>query len=131
MLDKIQLGTDNAESLSESIKMLKPSLLVKIIDAYKMDQAMIFCRTKVDCDNLEIYLGDVPTARKGPMIDTEYSCVVVHSDKSQQERTANIKKFKDGEVRFLICTDVAARGIDVHELPYMISTFIFFVLLLI
>jgi ATP-dependent RNA helicase DDX1 len=115
------LGSENPESISEAIKMLKPSLLVKIINAYKMDQAMIFCRTKVDCDNLEQYLTDVPTARKGPMIDAEYSCATIHSDKSGPERAASIKKFKDGEVRFLICTDIAARGIDIHELPYMIS----------
>lgn len=43
----------------------------------------------------------------------EYSCVCVHSDRSVPERRDNLQKFKDGEARFLICTDVAARGIDV------------------
>jgi len=33
----------------------------------------------------------------------------------------NLERFKTGEVRFLICTDVAARGIDIKELPYVIS----------
>jgi superfamily II DNA/RNA helicase len=58
---------------------------------------------------------------EGAMIETEYSCAVVHSDRIQKERDANLKKFKGGEVRFLICTDAAARGLDIKELPYMIS----------
>lgn len=39
----------------------------------------------------------------------------------QQERSANLEAFRDGLVRFLICTDVAARGLDIQELPYVIS----------
>ena len=74
VIDKVQLGSENAESLSEGIKMLKPSILVKIIDAYKMDQAMIFCRTKVDCDNLEHYLSDIATVRKGKAIKSKNVC---------------------------------------------------------
>lgn len=62
---------------SQGIKLLKPALLTNIIDAMKMDQAMIFCRTKVDCDNLEEYFNSIG-GKKGPMIDTKYSCVVVH-----------------------------------------------------
>jgi ATP-dependent RNA helicase DDX1 len=56
------------------------------------------------------------------MIDTEYSCVVVHSGLRQKDRSGNIQKFKDGGARFLICTDVAARGIDISGLPFVIST---------
>jgi hypothetical protein len=53
------------ERLSESIKVLKPLLLMRIIGAYKMDQAMIFCRTKLDCDNLEEYMNACNTRKKG------------------------------------------------------------------
>jgi len=81
---------------------------------------MIFCRTKIDCDNLEAFMRSI-SGKKGPMIDTEFSCVVVHSDRQQRERTANLQAFKDGEARFLICTDVAARGLDIRGLPYMIN----------
>jgi len=42
--------------LSEAVKLLKVQYLVKAIDAHKMDQAIIFCRTKLDCDNAESYL---------------------------------------------------------------------------
>ena len=48
----------------------------------------------------------------------EYSCVCLHGDRRPQERKANLQSFKDGEVRFLICTDVAARGIDARGIPF-------------
>eukprot|EP01119_Soliformovum_irregulare_P021493 TRINITY_DN7167_c0_g1_i1.p1 TRINITY_DN7167_c0_g1~~TRINITY_DN7167_c0_g1_i1.p1 ORF type:complete len:648 (-),score=201.49 TRINITY_DN7167_c0_g1_i1:46-1989(-) len=108
------------EGYSEAIKQLKPILLVKIIESLKMDQAMIFCRTKQDCDNLQSYFGSMG-AQKGPMAGKEFSSVCLHSDKSQKEKQMNLQAFKDGEVRFLICTDIAARGIDVSGLPYMIN----------
>ena len=44
------------ECLSEAVKVLKAEYLVKAISAHKMDQAIIFCRTKLDCDNIERYL---------------------------------------------------------------------------
>ena len=44
------------EALSEAVKVLKAEYLVKAITAHNMDQAIIFCRTKLDCDNIENYL---------------------------------------------------------------------------
>lgn len=44
------------ESLSEAVKILKVEYLVTAINAHRMDQAIIFCRTKLDCDNVEQYL---------------------------------------------------------------------------
>ncbi len=51
----------------------------------------------------------------------EYSCAVLHGDRSPDERAANLSGFQQGRVRFLIATDVAARGIDVQGLPYMVN----------
>lgn len=48
-----------SESLSEAVKILKVGYLVKAIQEHKMDQAIIFCRTKLDCDNVERYLIDL------------------------------------------------------------------------
>lgn len=73
---------------------------------------MIFCRTKLDCDNLESYLKSF-----GP----EFSCVCLHGDRKPAERKSNLEAFKSGKVKFLICTDVAARGLDVKGLPFMIN----------
>lgn len=44
------------EAMSEAVKRLKGEYLVRAVDQHNMDQAIIFCRTKLDCDNLERYL---------------------------------------------------------------------------
>ena len=44
------------ECLSEAVKLLKAEYLVRAMSTHKMDQAIIFCRTKLDCDNIESYL---------------------------------------------------------------------------
>ena len=44
------------ECLSEGVKLLKAEYLVRAIRKHKMDQAIVFCRTKLDCDNIERYL---------------------------------------------------------------------------
>ena len=75
-----------------------------------MDRAIIFCRTKLDCDNLERYLNNVG--------DRELTCVCLHGDRKPVERKNNLERFKQEKVRFLICTDVAARGIDITGLPF-------------
>jgi ATP-dependent RNA helicase DDX1 len=116
----------NPASLSEATKILKAELLRKIIDTHKMDSALIFVRTKLDADHVESYLLNidaVPGAQGKAIVEKAYSCVVLHSDRSQTARRANLAKFKNGEARFLICTDVAARGIDIKELPYVISKY--------
>lgn len=91
-----------------------------------MSQCMIFCRTNADCDNLETFLCNLGGGRKfHGMVESgkehAYSCCVLAGMRSMQERRANLEAFKEGSVRFLICTDVAARGIDIKNLPYMIN----------
>ncbi|XP_048576898.1 ATP-dependent RNA helicase DDX1-like [Nematostella vectensis] len=117
--DNIKPNSQSPESLSEAVKILKAEYLVKAIDEHKMDSGIIFCRTKLDCDNIEQYLlslGEGPKA----MVNA-YSSVCLHGDRSPQERKTNLQKFKDNEVCFLICTDVAARGIDIQGVPYVIN----------
>lgn len=53
--------------------------------------------------------------------ENPYSCVVLGGARSQKERQRSLESFKDGDVRFLIATDVAARGIDVAQLPFVIQ----------
>lgn len=101
------------------IKILKYSVLQKVIQVYKMDQVLIFVRTKIDADNLEYFFNQIST-QKGP-VESEFSCSVLHGGRSPQERLANLQSFKDGDVRILVCTDVAARGIDITGLPYVIN----------
>ncbi|GFR65848.1 ATP-dependent RNA helicase DDX1 [Elysia marginata] len=101
------------ETYSEAVKILKGEYVVAALEQHKMDVALIFCRTKVDCDNLEKYLQQSGGGK--------YSCVCLHGDRKPQERKANLEKFKRREVKYLICTDVAARGIDITGLPYVIN----------
>lgn len=57
--DNLRPGSNTPEMLSEAVKMLKGDYVIRAIDKHKMDKALIFCRTKVDCDNLESYLMQV------------------------------------------------------------------------
>ncbi|XP_054978813.1 ATP-dependent RNA helicase DDX1 [Sorex araneus] len=117
--DNTRPGGNSPEMWSEAIKILKGEYAVRAIKEHKMDQAIIFCRTKIDCDNLEQYFmqqGGGPD-KKGH----QFSCVCLHGDRKPHERKQNLERFKKGDVRFLICTDVAARGIDIHGVPYVIN----------
>ena len=104
--DNFNTSNPNPETYSEAVKILKGDLVIKAIDSLKIDQAIIFCRTKIDCDNLENYLNF-----KGKLVSSNnpYTCVCLHADRSPQERISNLEKFKKKQVKFLICTDVAGK----------------------
>mmetsp|Transcript_73787 Transcript_73787/g.153751 ORF Transcript_73787/g.153751 Transcript_73787/m.153751 type:complete len:825 (-) Transcript_73787:77-2551(-) len=119
---------DKAQALkySTSIKIYKPKLVLKIADAFNMSQCLVFCRTNFDCSNLEAYFCKLDGARafKGKFEsgkENPYSCAVLSGQRSQKDRERALDSFKEGDVRFLICTDVAARGIDISGLPFVIQ----------
>lgn len=116
--------------LSEAAKRLKPRLLARIADAWKMDRCLVFCRTNHDCDLLERFFlglgGNDPNApnrsvgrESGPQ--SAYACAVLGGARSTEERRRNLDAFRSGGIRFLICTDAAARGIDVPNLPFVVN----------
>jgi len=123
--------TDSPADVSEEgksliLKKMKQHTLIGILDKFKMSQCMIFCRTNQDCDNLEAFLNGGQKSTVFPGIkesgkESAYSCCVLAGMRSMQDRRAALDAFKQGAVRLLICTDVAARGIDVKGLPYMIN----------
>lgn len=126
-VDVLGPNVDSRENWSEAVKRLKPRLLQRVIDAFNMEQVLVFCRTNFDCDNLERFLnerGGGGKRFKGKVesgVENRYSCVVLAGQRSVEERRAALKAFKEGDVRILICTDVAARGIDIQGLPYVIN----------
>ncbi|BDA42848.1 ATP-dependent RNA helicase DDX1 [Coccomyxa sp. Obi] len=127
-LDRTGTSVDTPENWSAAIKRLKPRVLQRLIDAYKMEQCLIFCRTNFDCDNLEKFLNSLGGGRGGRWAgrresgkENPYSCCVLAGARSTDQRRDALQAFKHGEVRFLICTDVAARGIDISGLPYVIN----------
>lgn len=105
------------DEFSQAIKLMKFYYTVKAIESLNMDQGIIFCRTKLDCDNLDRFMNNMNRQSHS----TRYSCVRLHSSLSQQERLNNLEMFKQRKVKFLICTDVAARGIDVKGIPFVIQ----------
>jgi len=88
----------------------KNDVLAHILDNNSWEQVLIFCSAKRTCDNL------VKKLEKRSI-----EAVAMHSNKEQSARMKALKRFKDGEIRILIATDVAARGIDIKQLPCVIN----------
>ncbi|CAG2102596.1 unnamed protein product [Medioppia subpectinata] len=117
--DNMNYNSPDRETLSEAVKLLKCHYAVKAIDALNIDHAIIFCRTKVDCDSLENHFNAIGGGPRNA--NNKYSCVCLHSDRKPHERNENLNKFKERKCNFLICTDVAARGIDIKGVPFVIQ----------
>ncbi|CRG92986.1 DEAD/DEAH box ATP-dependent RNA helicase, putative [Plasmodium gallinaceum] len=116
---------NDKESISLNIKINKLKKLIQIINVFNMQNGIIFCRTNLDCDNVYNFLNYVGDGKayKGTvetLKENKYSCVILKGKMSNEERKNNLNAFKKGEVRFLICTDVAARGIDIQNMRYLI-----------
>ncbi|MCB1902014.1 DEAD/DEAH box helicase [Cognatazoarcus halotolerans] len=89
---------------------LKRNLLAHLLRHQPEDQVLVFVDTKFACSRLANFLE-----RHGIAADS------IHGDKSQQQRTDTLDAFKSGKVRVLVATDVAARGLDIDDLPYVIN----------
>eukprot|EP01125_Pyxidicula_operculata_P015685 TRINITY_DN5350_c0_g1_i1.p1 TRINITY_DN5350_c0_g1~~TRINITY_DN5350_c0_g1_i1.p1 ORF type:complete len:712 (-),score=166.83 TRINITY_DN5350_c0_g1_i1:31-2166(-) len=116
--DKSHTTNYSKLQLSEGIKVIKGDIIKRIIEVHHMDQALIFVRTRLDADNLHKYFKSLEI--KNGNLGT-FSSACLHSGRSQDQRRSNLEDFKKGEIRFLIATDVAARGIDIEGLPYVIN----------
>jgi len=88
----------------------KEALLAHLIARNDWRQVLVFTRTKLAASRLASYLD-----RRG------LNAVAIHSDRSQPERTRALEGFKSGEVRALVATDVAARGLDIEDLPHVVN----------
>ncbi len=88
----------------------RPELLVKILDEHKDKSILIFSRTKYGADKISRALK-----RK------KFVCEAIHGDKSQNSRQNTLKSFKSGEIKIVVATDIAARGIDIHDLGVVIN----------
>ena len=90
---------------------LKRNLLAHIVrHEDEANQVLVFVDTKFACSRLAHFLE-----RHGISADS------IHGDKSQQARTETLENFKSGKVRVLVATDVAARGLDIEDLPSVIN----------
>jgi len=88
----------------------KNELLLHILKNPELDQVLLFSRTKHGADRI------VRNLRK-----KKIDCAAIHGDRSQNQRQKALKDFKAGKIRLLVATDIAARGIDIDKLRYVIN----------
>ncbi|WP_034474476.1 DEAD/DEAH box helicase [Aestuariibacter salexigens] len=91
-------------------KSQKTKLLVHLLKQHNWFQVLVFCRTKHGANRLTTNLN-----KKG------ISAAAIHGNKSQNVRTRALTDFKAGDLQVLVATDIAARGIDIADLPYVIN----------
>jgi ATP-dependent RNA helicase RhlE len=88
----------------------KRALLTQLIKDHNWFQVLVFTRTKHGANNLSEYLNKdgIPA-------------MAIHGNKSQAARTRALAEFKTGKLQVLCATDIAARGIDISELPHVVN----------
>ncbi len=91
-------------------KKLKNDLLLHILENEKIEQVLLFSRTKHGADKINRML-----AKK------KIASAAIHGNKSQAQRQRALNDFKDKKIRILVATDIAARGIDINKLQYVIN----------
>ena len=88
----------------------KKQVLLHIIQQHNWSQVLVFTRTKFGANNVAEFL-----TKNG------VNAMALHGNKSQSARTQALAGFKSGEIRALVATDIAARGIDIDDLPHVVN----------
>ncbi len=88
----------------------KKQVLLHIIQQHNWSQVLVFTRTKFGANNVAEFL-----TKNG------VQAMALHGNKSQSARTQALAGFKSGEIRALVATDIAARGIDIDDLPHVVN----------
>jgi ATP-dependent RNA helicase RhlE len=88
----------------------KNARLTELLTSTEIDSAVVFCRTRSRADSLARRLG-----RAGERV------AALHSDRTQNQRDKALAQFKNGEVRVLVATDVASRGLDVEGIQIVVN----------
>ena len=91
-------------------KARKTELLKHLVASERWGQVLVFSRTKYGADKISRNLS-----KAGISSDS------IHGDKKQGARTRSLKQFKDGRLQVLVATDIAARGIDIQQLPRVVN----------
>lgn len=106
--------SSTADTIQQSIYFVekddKTDLLIHLLEDPKLDQVLVFSRTKHGADKI---------ARK--LHQSKISAEAIHGNKSQNARQNALNNFKSKKTRVLVATDIAARGIDIDELKYVVN----------
>ncbi|KAL4494663.1 hypothetical protein ABPG73_004103 [Tetrahymena malaccensis] len=114
----VQIGKHEL-AINERIKQIvyvtdqskKINQLIKQLDCLtQKDKVLIFAQTKKGCESMSRILN-----KEG------FKCLAIHGDKAQKDRDYVMNKFKSGECRILIATDVASRGLDVKDVSHVFN----------
>ena len=88
----------------------KDQMLIALLQHYQVQSAIVFCTTKIQCDALAWEL-----CQKG------FAALAIHSDLEQRDREEVLLQFANNSCSVLVATDVAARGLDIKDLPVVIN----------
>ncbi|WP_416886297.1 DEAD/DEAH box helicase [Marinospirillum sp.] len=103
-----------AEKVVQSVylvdKKQKPALLVKLLVDHQWGQTLVFTKTKHGANKLTKYLEE-----------NGFNAAAIHGNKSQGARTKALAGFKDNSIQILVATDIAARGLDIDQLPQVVN----------
>lgn len=114
----IEIFVSQQNSAAESVKQYliplertrKADALAELIQTGNWTKTLVFVRTKRGANKLATFFEDQGV-----------SSVAIHSNKSQNARTKALSNFKSGKVKILFATDVAARGLDIDDLPQVVN----------
>ncbi len=101
---------ETTQFVYQAHSMDKPEIIGKILQSPSMHRMMIFTRTKRSAQRLTDDLSE-----RG------FDVAPLHGDLNQVQRGKTMKRFRNGKVHVLVCTDVAARGIDVDDVTHVIN----------
>ncbi len=113
---RIQISPKNpvAKNIEHSVAFVemddKRAFLERLIDENPDKKVLVFVRTKVRAERV-----------KKAMERVQIVSDTIHSDKEQNERTATMDRFKSGEMKLLIATDISARGIDIPNVDFVVN----------
>ena len=118
MNNPVEVSVSPANAATPTVKHLlhpvdkkeKTALLIHLIVSQNWQQALVFSRTKHGANKIVQKL-----------IDSGISAAAIHGNKSQGARTKALADFKNGDIKILVATDIAARGIDIEQLPQVVN----------
>jgi ATP-dependent RNA helicase RhlE len=105
-----QTADNIAQKMHPVSRERKKELLAHLIKKGDWDQVLVFTRMKHGANRLTDYLND-----------QGISAMAIHGNKSQTARTKALSDFKYGDLQVLVATDIAARGIDIDQLPHVVN----------